>query len=44
MKYTKLAELINQCDWENAEKEFQICQHDTWTDELAILAATTHFS
>lgn len=43
MKYTKLAELINQCDWENAEKEFQICQHDTWTDELAILAATLYF-
>lgn len=27
MKYTKLAKLINQCDWENAEKEFQIYQY-----------------
>ena len=43
MTYEKLAELINKGEWELAENEFQVHRNDTWTDELAILAATLFF-
>lgn len=41
--YEKLAQLINDEEWEQAEKEFQLHQNDVWTDELAILAAYLFF-
>ncbi len=40
MAYERLAELINNNEWELAENEFQSHRNDIWTDELAILAAT----
>lgn len=43
MAYEKLAELINNNEWELAENEFQSHKNDIWTDELAILAATLSF-
>lgn len=41
--YGKLTELINTGEWELAEREFRLYQNDTWTDELAILAASIFF-
>lgn len=43
MAYERLAELINNNEWELAENEFQAHRNDIWTDELAILAATLFF-
>lgn len=43
--YEVLTQLVNSGEWEQAEKEFQKYKdiEDSWTDELAILAASIYF-